>query len=130
MSMNDTLAAALSALLNSDRLGKEKCNLAPASKMLKKVIEIMKGQGYIGNYEIILDGKGGIISVELSGRLNKCGVIKPRFSVTKNGYEKFEKRYLPAKDFGQLIVSTQKGVMMHTEAIEQGLGGKLIAYVY
>ncbi len=66
----------------------------------------------------------------LLGKVNKCGAIKPRFSVKKGGFEKFEKRYLPAKNFGMIIVSTSKGLMMHDEAKKKGLGGRLISYVY
>ena len=58
------------------------------------------------------------------------GAIKPRFAVKATEYEKFEKRYLPAKGFGILIVSTVKGLMTHYEAKQQGLGGRLIAYCY
>ena len=68
--------------------------------------------------------------INLIGNINKCGVVKPRFSLTKKNYENFEKRYLPAKDFGFLIVSTPKGIMIHKEALEKGMGGKLLAYVY
>jgi small subunit ribosomal protein S8 len=50
--------------------------------------------------------------------------------VKRDQYEKWEKRFLPAVGFGILIVSTQKGVMTHATAIEQGMGGRLIAYVY
>jgi small subunit ribosomal protein S8 len=57
-------------------------------------------------------------------------VIKPRYSVKKKDMEKFEARYLPAQDFGVLIISTTKGVKSHTVAREQGVGGKLLAYVY
>ena len=64
------------------------------------------------------------------GTINKCGVIKPRLGVKKNNFEKFEKRYLPSKDFGFLIVSTSKGLMVHNEAKEKGVGGNLIAYCY
>ena len=64
------------------------------------------------------------------GNLNKCGAIKPRYSVRKDGFEKFEKRYLPAKDFGIIFVSTPKGIMTHNGAKKKGLGGKLIAYCY
>lgn len=85
---------------------------------------------YIGKYDVIEDNKGGIIVINLTGGFNKCGVIKPRFSVKKDGYEKFEKRFLPSKDFGLIIVSTPKGIMTHLEAKEKGLGGKLIAYAY
>ncbi|MCH7727682.1 MAG: SUMF1/EgtB/PvdO family nonheme iron enzyme, partial [Planctomycetes bacterium] len=59
-----------------------------------------------GSYKEVDDGRGGIIELNLLGNMNKCGVIKPRFSTTNETFEKWEKRYLPAKDFGILIVST------------------------
>ena len=90
----------------------------------------MQKQGYIGEIKDIDDGKGGMIEVQLLGKINKCGVIKPRYSLTKSEYEKFEKRYLPAKDFGLIFVSTSKGVMTHMEAKKKNLGGKLLAYIY
>ncbi len=68
--------------------------------------------------------------MKLSGGINKCGAIRPRYSVGKSDYEKFERRYLPAKDFGILIVSTQNGVMTNQSAKEKSLGGRLLAYVY
>ena len=71
-----------------------------------------------------------MIVVELSGRINDCGAVRPRFSVKRTEYERFEKRYLPARDFGILIVSTTEGVMSQKEAMERGLGGVLLAYVY
>ena len=48
----------------------------------------------------------------------------------KNEFEKFERRYLPAKGFGFLLVSTSKGIMTNEEAKTNGVGGKLIAYIY
>jgi len=68
--------------------------------------------------------------LNLTGNINKCGAIKPRFPVTIMDYEKFERRYLPAKNFGILMVSTSKGIMTHEEAKKKGLGGVLIAYCY
>jgi small subunit ribosomal protein S8 len=62
--------------------------------------------------------------------LNKCGVIKPRFKVRIGDYEKYEKRYLPAMDFGILIISTSKGIKTNTLAKKENLGGLLISYVY
>ena len=76
------------------------------------------------------DGKAGLIKVNLNGNINKCGVIKPRFAVKRKDFEKFEKRYLPAKDFGIIIISTPDGLMTHIQAKEKNLGGRLIAYVY
>lgn len=126
----DTLASLLSKILNAERIGKRFCSARPSSVMIRKVLEIMKTNGYIANYEIVDDKKGCFVNVELAGKINNCGVIKPRFSVKVGGYEKFEKRFLPAKGFGYLIISTNKGVMTHVAAQENKLGGKLISYFY
>ena len=64
------------------------------------------------------------------GQCAKCGVIKPRHSVKRSDFDKWESRYLPARDFGLLILSTNKGVMHHYEAKESKIGGRLLAYVY
>ena len=61
---------------------------------------------------------------------NKIGVVTPNFTVQQNSFEMFEQRYLPAKDFGVLIVTTNKGIMTHKQAKERRLGGKLLAYAY
>ncbi len=66
----------------------------------------------------------------LAGQINDCGVIKPRYSVKTDDLEKFEARYLPAQDFGVLILTTTKGVLTHTQAKNGGVGGKLLAFVY
>lgn len=128
--MHDTLSIALSNILNAEKIGREFCLAKPFSKMLKEVLTIMNQKGYLGSFEVIEDGRGKLVKINLIGKINKCGAIKPRFSVERDGFEKFEKRYLPAKSFGILIVSTSKGMMTHTEAFEKKIGGKLIAYVY
>ena len=55
-------------------------------------------------------------------------MIKPRFSVKRKNLEKYEARYLPAQDFGLLILSTTHGVLSHSGAKELRTGGKLLAY--
>ena len=90
----------------------------------------MNEHGYIGSFDLLEDRSGGTLKVNLLGNINKCGVIKPRFSTKYNGYEKWEKRYLPAKDFGILLISTPQGIMIHNSAKEQKTGGKLLAYCY
>ena len=130
MSLMDPLANALNHLSNCERVGKKVAYIKPASKLIGRVLKVMQDYGYIGEFEFIEDGRAGIFKVELIGKINKCGAIKPRFPVKKLGYEKFEKRYLPARDFGILIVSTTQGVMSHEEAKKRGLGGRFLAYVY
>ena len=128
--LNDPLATMLSNILNAEKVGRQNCGVKPSSKILKKVLEIFNKNNYVGSYEEVQDNKGGILKINLLGNINNCGVIKPRFSVKNNEYEKFEKRFLPAEDFGVLIVSTSKGIMTHYEAKEKKLGGKLICFVY
>jgi|SRR3989344_1370389 len=130
MALNDPLANVLSAIMNADKIGKPECKITPKSNMITKVLTIMKDNLYVGEFELISESKGGIIKVNLLGNVNKCGVIKPRFSFTQMNLEKFEKRYLPAKGFGLLIVSTSNGIMTSKQAVEKGIGGKLIAYCY
>jgi len=128
--LNDPLANALSGILNYDKTGKKQYLVHPASKVIKRVLIILNEQGYLGSAEEVTDARGGVIKVNLLGAINKCGVIKPRFAITMDEYEKFEKRFLPAKGVGVLIISTIKGIMTHEEAKSQNLGGKLIAFCY
>lgn len=127
---NDPLADTMNNMLNAERIGRRAVEVKPYSKIIGKVLDLLKTHGYITGYEVKDDRKGGIITITLAGQINNCGVIKPRFSITKNEYEKFENRYLPAKDFGILIVSTSQGIMTHTEAKEKNIGGRLISYCY
>jgi len=127
--LQDTLADVLSAIKNSEKDGKDSC-VTKASKLSKAVLEIMQGHGYIGAFEFVDDGKSGLFKVDLKGKIIGCNAIKPRTSVASDGFERWEKRYLPARDFGILIVSTSKGVMDHKRAKEAKVGGKLVAYVY
>jgi len=126
----DNLNNALSKMMNAERIGRDKCIILVSSKIIKDVLTIMKNNGYIGDFKEIEDGKGGKIVVNLIGKINKIGVIKPRFSVKMDQYEKYEKRFMPAKDFGFIVVSTSKGMMTHIEAKEKNLGGRLISFVY
>ena len=126
----DPLANALSTIKNYERARKREVVIAPASKIIKAVLRVMQEKDYIGEFEFIDDGKAGKFRVELLGRINNCGVIKPRHAVARDDFERWEKRYLPAAGFGVLVVSTSKGVLSHDAAKEQGVGGRLIAFVY
>ena len=130
MSLNDTLANALSLVLTDEKAGRSESKIRPSSKIIKKVFEVMKANNYVGDFEEIEDGKGGIIKLNLLGNINKCGVVKPRYSVKSDQFEKFEKRYLLARGMGILIVSTPAGIITHDEAVKKKIGGKLLAYCY
>lgn len=127
---NDPLANVLSHILNYERVGKQVVITRDNSKVIRGVLQIMQDHGFLGSHEETQDSKGNILTINLIGAVNKCGVIKPRYQIGKDQYERYEKRYLPSKDFGFLIVSTNQGLMTHVEAKEKGLGGTLISYCY
>jgi small subunit ribosomal protein S8 len=126
----DPLSDALSGLKNAERVGNLQYVVKPASKLIGKVLGVMSEYGYIGEFEFIEDGRSGKFKIQLLGKMNDCGIIRPRYNLKKTEFEKFEKRFLPAAGFGILILTTPMGVMDHKTAIEKGTGGKLLAYVY
>ena len=128
--LNDPIANAMSLILNNEIIGKSDCMIKPVSKTIKELLRIMKENNYIGEFKEVEDSRGNYIKLSLSGNINKCGVIKPRYSVKFNEFEKFERRYLPAKDLGILFVSTPKGITTHYNAKSKKVGGKLLAYCY
>ena len=71
--------------------------------------------GYIGEFEIVDDHRGGKIVVELIGRLNKCGVISPRFDLTLGAIEQWTNNLLPSRQFGYIVMTTSLGIMDHEE---------------
>jgi len=126
----DPLANALSTILNNEARNKGECIIHPASKMIGHVLRVMQQNGYVGEFEFIDDGRSGKFKVQILGRINKCGVTKPRYSVGVRNFEFWEKRYLPSRDIGILIVTTPQGVLSHKDAREKNTGGSLLAYVY
>lgn len=127
--LHDPLADALSTIKNAEKVGKNSC-ITRANKVTKAILQIMQEQGYIGAFEYIEDGRGGKFQIELKGKIIDCNAIKPRYAAKVDEFEKWEKRYLPAREFGLLILSTPKGIIDHKKAKQLRTGGKLLAYVY
>lgn len=128
--LNDPLANALSAMKNAEIKGKGSCIIQPSSKLIGGVLNLLKEKGYIGEFEYVNDGKAGVFQVSLNGNINNCGVIKPRYPIKRDELDKWESRYLPAQHFGLLILTTTKGILSQDEVRKDGIGGKLLAYVY
>lgn len=128
--LHDPLSDTMTTIKNAVRNGKLECIIRPSSKLIGRVLKVMQENNYIGQFEYIEDGKAGMFRVELNGNINDCGVIKPRFSVKRVDLERYEAKYLPAQDFGVLILTTTKGVLTQKGCRESSTGGKLLAYVY
>ena len=128
--MVDALSNGLTSIKNNELRNKRECVISPAPKLLGRVLRVMQLNGYIGEFEFIDDGRFGKFRVQLLGRINICGAVKPRFSMRLDDIEDWEKHLLPSRDIGILVVSTPQGVMSHREAKEKRLGGRLLAFIY
>jgi len=126
----DTLSNGLTTILNNAMRNELECVISPASKLLGRVLRVMQLNGYVGEFEFVDDGRSGKFRVQLLGRINKCGAVKPRFQVRADEIEKWEKRFLPSRDVGILVISTPQGVVSHKEAKEKKVGGRLLAFTY
>lgn len=123
----DIIADALNQIKNAKNARKDKIVIRKSSKFLLKIFDIMEQKKYINSYKYNPESH----SVEVSiGDVSECKAIKPRHYVNKDEVLKYVKRYLPARDYGVIVISTNKGLMTHEEVLEKGLGGSLIAYFY
>ena len=124
--LNDTLKS----INNAEKRGKRQVLVRPVSKVVVKFLSVMQKHGYIDEFEIVDDHRSGKIVVHLNGRLNKCGVISPRFDVKIGDLEKWTKNLLPSRQFGFIVLTTSAGIMDHEEARRKHTGGKILGYFY
>jgi len=120
----DIVADILNQIMNAKRAKKQFIVVNRNSKLLLNVLDIAKQYGYL-DYSV----NGNEIKVELKN-LNEIRAIKPRYTIPVKRINKYVRRFLPAKNFGILIISTNEGLMTHKDAEEKNTGGCLIAYVF
>ena len=132
MQITDPIADMLTRIRNANTAKHETVDI-PASNMQKAIAEILNNEGYIKGYQIIEDGKQGVIRVTLKYGSNKEKVISGIKRVSKPGL----RMYAPAdelprvlKGLGIAIVSTSKGIMTDREARSQHIGGEVLAFVW
>eukprot|EP00897_Mesotaenium_endlicherianum_P008081 jgi/Mesen1/7300/ME000374S06660 len=121
---------ALKNMFNAEKRGKRQVLIKPSSKVIIKFLSVMQRHGYIGEFELVDDHRGGKIVVELNGRLNKCGVISPRYNVGVADLEAWTARLLPSRQFGYIVLTTSSGIMDHDEARRKNVGGKVLGFFY
>ncbi len=118
------ISDALNQIMNAKRAGKSELVIERYSKLLLKILDIAQASGYL---EYFVDGKK--LKIQLK-KINTIKAINPRYTVSVEKINGYVRRYLPAKNFGFLIVSTNQGLMKHEEAEEKNIGGCLVAYMY
>ena len=132
MTMTDPIADMLTRIRNANTVGHATVEI-PASKMKKAIAEILKEEGYIRGYEVIEDGKQGIIKVSMKYGPDKTKVISGIKKISKPGLKSYAKANEIPRVLGGLgiaIISTSKGVISDKEARKLGIGGEVICYVW
>ena len=130
MTRMSVLADCLKTMSNAEKRGKRQVIIRPSSKVVVKFLQTMQKNGYIGEFEIIDDHRSGKIVVNLIGRINKCGVISPRFDVGVKDIEQWILNVLPSRGFGHVVLTTTYGILTHEEARQKKTGGKLLGFFY
>jgi small subunit ribosomal protein S15Ae len=104
--------------------------IVDVSKVVIKFLQVMQKHGYINEFEHIDDHRSGKIVVELNGRINKCGVISPRYDLSHTDVEDWVGRLLPSRLFGVIVLTTANGILDHEEARRKKVGGKVLGFFY
>ena len=130
MVRQSVLSDCLKTLSNAEKKGKRQVLIRPSSKVIIKFLQVMMKHGYIGEFEVVDDHRSGKIIVELIGRVNKCGVISPRFDIKLRDIEQWVTDLLPSRQFGYIVLTTSDGIMDHEEARRRKTGGKVLGFFY
>ncbi len=133
MQITDTIADMLTRIRNANSAKHDSVDI-PASNMKKAIAQILVDEGYIKNYQIIEDGKQGVIRVTLKYQgASKSPVLLGLRRVSKPGlriYSSSEDMPKVMKGIGTAIVSTSKGVMTDKQARKEHVGGEVLAFVW
>ena len=132
MQISDVIADMLTRIRNANDAKHETVDI-PASNMKKAIAKILLDEGYIKSYEVIEDGKQGVIRIALKYLAGKQKVIRGLRRVSKPGlriYSNCEDMPKVMNGLGIAIVSTSKGIMTDKEARKANVGGEVLAFVW
>ena len=122
----DIVADGFNEIMNAKRIGKRELTIKRCSKVLLGLFEMMKADGHI---DYSFDEEAKTVTVNII-KLNECRAVKPRYYAGVADIDKYLRRYLPSRNFGNLIISTNKGLLNHKDAVANKIGGSIIAYFY
>ena len=132
MVMTDPIADLLTRIRNANVVHHDKVEI-PASKIKRAVVQILKEEGVVKDFEVLTDGKQGILRVSLKYGPERDRVITGIKRISKPGLRVYAKKEQLPKVLGGLgiaIISTSQGIMSDKQARKSGLGGEVIAYVW
>ena len=132
MQITDTVADMLTRIRNANTAKHDTVDI-PASNMKKAIAQILVDEGYVKSFQVIEDGKQGIIRIALKYGPNKSQVITGLRRVSKPGlriYTSCKDAPKVMKGLGIAILSTPKGIMTDKTARKENVGGEVLAFVW
>ena len=132
MSFSDPIADLLTRIRNANTVNNDRIEV-PGSKMKKAIVEILKNEGFIRDYEWVDNGHQGTIRVFLKYGPNKTKVISGLRRISKPGLRVYAKKDQVPRLLGGLgiaVLSTSKGIMTDKKARQDGLGGEVLCYIW
>ena len=132
MQITDTIADLLTRIRNANT-AKHATVDVPASRVKKDITQILVDEGYVKGFQLIEDGKQGVIRIALKYGDNKSPVITGLRRVSKPGlriYSSCADMPKVRKGLGIAIVSTSKGIVTDKKARELNVGGEVLAYIW
>jgi len=132
MHITDTIADMLTRIRNANSAKHDTVDV-PASNMKKAIAQILLEEGYIKSFQVIEDGKQGVIRIALKYGPNKSQVITGLRRVSKPGlriYTNCEEMPKVMKGLGIAVLSTSKGVMTDKQARKENVGGEVLAFIW
>lgn len=132
MVMTDPIADLLTRIRNANLVHHDKVEI-PASKIKRAIVQILKEEGFVKDYEVLADGKQGILRVTLKYGPERDRVITGIKRISKPGLRVYAKNEQLPKVLGGLgiaIISTSQGLMSDKQARKNGLGGEVLAFVW
>ncbi len=122
----DIVSDGLNQIMNAKRVEKREFVIRRYSKVLLNLLEMMKSLGHI-EYEV--NEKDKTVKIKII-KLNQCKAVKPRYYVGVDAIDKYLRRFLPSRNFGVLVISTNMGLLSHKDAVKNNVGGSVVAYFY
>ncbi len=132
MQITDSIADLLTRIRNANTAKHDTVDI-PASNMKKSITQILVDEGYVKGFQVIDDGKQGIIRITLKYGENKSQIISGLRRVSKPGlriYTNCEDMPKVMKGLGIAVVSTSKGIMTDRKARKENVGGEVLAFIW
>lgn len=132
MVMTDPIADLLTRIRNANLVHHDKVEI-PASKIKRAIVQILKDEGFVKDFDVLADGKQGILRVSLKYGPERDRVITGIKRISKPGLRVYAKREQLPKVLGGLgiaIISTSQGLMSDKQARKSNLGGEVLAFIW